>query len=65
MADQAPNLQSDPHGTATPPEVNARPGPLQTVGQTVTGLSALVIFALIATPVGLIVACLALIFFAR
>ena len=65
MPDQAPNLQSDPHGTETPPDVNERSGPLQTVGQTVTGLSALVIFALIATPVGLIAACLAIILLAR
>ena len=65
MPDQAPNLQSDPHGTATPPDANERPGALQTIGQTITGLSALVIFALIATPVALLVACLAIFLFAR
>ena len=65
MADRAPNLQSDPNDTVTPPDVNERSGPLQTIGQTVTGLSALVIFALIATPVGLIAACLAILVFAR
>ena len=65
MAEEPRNLQSDPHETVNPPDVHERHHPLQTIGQTITGLSALVIFALIATPVGLITARLAIIVLAR
>ena len=64
MADRAPDLQPDSHGTLTPPEVHERPGPLQTIGQTATDLSARG-GALIATPVAPIAACRASIIFAR
>ena len=60
MAEEPQNIQSDPHETVNPPDVHERHSPLQTVGQTITGLSALAIFALIATPVVLIVACIVL-----
>jgi hypothetical protein len=61
MSDLQPsNPQSDPHGSGDPPDVNDRPSAAQTLGQTVTGLSAAAIFLLVATPLGVILACLAL-----
>ena len=60
MSDLQPsNPQSDPHGSVDPPDVNDRPTALHTLGQTITGLSAAAIMLLIATPIVLIVACVA------
>ncbi len=65
MDEERRNLQADPHETANPPDVNERQNPLQTIGQTVTGLSALAIMALIATPIVLVVVCVALVILTR
>lgn len=66
MSDPEPsNPQSDPHGSVDPPDVNDRPTALHTIGQTFTGLSAAAIMLLIATPVVLVVACVAVLLLTR
>ena len=57
---QPNNPQSEARGGADPPAVNDRPGAAQPIGQASSGLSAAVIHPLVAMPIGLILACLAI-----